>query len=405
MNELNRRDFIKSSALIGSIPFLYPTFAHGMMSSKAKTDQRLVVIILRGGMDSLSAVIPYGDREYYSKRGKLAIDADKVLRLDNYFGFHPSLEPFHKLYKNKELSVIHSTALPYRNRSHFDSQNVLELGSDRPNSTSDGWLNRLVGEIDNSSKNLGLSLGQIVPLIMRGDNKVSSWAPSALPKASGDLTSLVQNIYSNDPLFRDNFSEAIKIKNKASNMLSANREKEMTARSRSPQSIVLMSRMAGKWLSEKDGPRIATLEMGGWDTHAAQGSVDGKISNNFKTLSRGITALKQSLGKAWENTTIVTMTEFGRTVAMNGTNGTDHGTASCMFVMGGAVNGGQILSDWSGLQDTRLYEGRDLMPTTDSRSVLKGIIRDVYGINIRTLDNFIFPNSYNAKPMIRLIKT
>lgn len=404
MSKINRRDFLKSSAIIGSVPLLYPSFVHGMNLAKPQTDRRLVVIILRGGMDSLSAVIPYADQEYYKVRRNLAVDSDKVLRLDNYFSLHPSLDVFHNLYRNRELSVIHSTALPYRNRSHFDLQNVLELGSTRPNSLRDGWLNRLIGEIDSSNSNLGLSLGQIVPLIMRGDNKVSSWAPSALPKMNRDLTSLVKKIYGNDQLFRDNFAEAIKVKNKAGSMISSKREEKMTARSRSPQSIIVMSRMAGKWLSEQDGPRIATLEMDGWDTHAAQGSIDGKLSNNFKTLTKAINALKESLGSTWNKTTIVTMTEFGRTVAMNGTNGTDHGTASCMFVLGGAVNGGKILSDWPGLEKSRLYEGRDLMPTTDSRSVLKGILRDLYGINNRILDNNIFPDSYNAKAIDKLIK-
>jgi len=391
---VTRRDFIKgmcgAAALASTVSF-YPSLAF----ANVRTDKRLVVVLLRGGMDGMAALAPYGDKNYQSLRGDLSLNKDVLLRVDPFFGLHPSLEPLANLYKKGEMICVPASALPYRERSHFDAQNMLELGSSKPHGLKSGWLNRLVDTI-NGDDNMALAFGQGMPTIMRGHASVNSWAPSVLPDVGDDYLSLIQKVYANDKLFSQNFARAMDIQDMAMDAVSGN-ERKMTRKSRSPQAFVTMAGAAGQWLAKQEGPRIATLELGGWDTHVGQGTEGGRLANNLSLFARGIGEMKQGMGQsAWSKTVVIALTEFGRTARPNGNRGTDHGTASTAFLFGGALRGGRMVHKWPGLGDADLYEGRDLRPTIDVNAIVKGVLHEHYGISQRTLSRDIYPNSQNS---------
>ena len=397
---ISRRDFMMgmcSTAAFAMTHTLYP----GMCFANARTNKRLVVVILRGGMDGMAALAPYGDKNYKSIRRDLALNTDSLVKIDPFFGLHPSLESFAQLYKDGDMIAIPATATPYRKRSHFDAQNVLELGSTKPNGLDDGWLNRLVGAIDASDSGLGLAVGQNLPLMMRGDYSVGSWAPSALPDAGNDYMSLIEKMYKHDKLFASNFSKAMELQDMTSD--SMGNDKRMARKSRSPQAFVTMAQMAGKMLSQNTGPRIATLELGGWDTHANQGTEGGRMANNLKLFARGIDALKKQLGSHWGQTTVIAITEFGRTARPNGNRGTDHGTAGTTFLFGGALKGGRIYEKWPGLSESDLYQNRDVRPTIDIRGIMKGVIAEHYNLSDQILRSNIYPGSSGVKSIKGLI--
>lgn len=401
---ISRRNFMKtmcSSAVLAMASTLYP----GLIFANARTDKRLVVVILRGGMDGIGAVVPYGDKNYQAMRGELALDSSTLLRVDPFFGLHPSLEPLAKMYQDGDMIAIPATATPYRERSHFDAQNVLELGSVRPNGLSSGFLNRLAGAINMQDDNLGLAFGQGMPLMMRGQSPVNSWAPSSLKDGSDDYISLVQKIYAHDALLDNSFQKALDLQAMSSDALGGDKEsRKLTRKSRSGSAFVTMAELAGKWLVKENGPRIATLEMGGWDTHFQQGTEGGRMANNLSLLARGIESMKKAMGPTWSKTVIVAMTEFGRTVRPNGTRGTDHGTAGTMLLFGGALKGGRMVHQWPGLDSANLYQDRDLRPTIDMREVMKGVLHEHYGISNQALDQVIYPESGSARVMRGLIR-
>ncbi len=397
---ISRRDLLKgmcSTAVLAMASTMYP----GMVLANAFTDKRLVVVILRGGMDGMAALAPYGDPNYEALRESLALSPETLLRVDPFFGLHPSLEPLAEMYKAGEMIAVPATATPYRERSHFDAQNVLELGSTKPNGLKDGWLNRLVGVI-NAQDDLALAFGQGLPSMLRGSNAVNSWAPSGLPDIDQDYMSLVRKVYAHDPRFAKNFDKALDIQVMGMDAIQGN-EKKMARQSRSPQAFVTMAKTAGEWMSRSDGPRIATLELGGWDTHVQQGTEGGRMANNLSLFARGIDELKKELGPEWNKTVVVAITEFGRTARPNGTNGTDHGTAGTAFLMGGALKGGRIVHQWPGLNEADLYEGRDVRPTIDVRAIVKGILHEHYGVSASALANSIYPGSAEIQPLRGLI--
>ena len=399
---VTRRNFLKSVGGAAALGGTY-TLCPGLSFARARTNKRLVVVMLRGGMDGLAALVPYGDEDYAATRGELALNPDNLIKITPFFGLHPSLEPLAELYKAGEMIAFPASASPYRERSHFDGQNILEIGATKAYDLSGGWLNRAISHIDKHDDMIGLALGQGLPALMRGDNNVNSWAPSALPDISSNYMDLIQKIYLKDNSFSGNLNKALKVQEMGMDALSGN-ERNLTRRSRSQQAIVSMAQTAGKWLKKPDGPRIATLELGGWDTHIRQGVEGGSLANNFSLFARGITALKESLGKEWKNTTVLALTEFGRTAHPNGSAGTDHGTAGTTFLFGGNLNGGHVISHWPGLAEQKLYEGRDLMPTIDTRAICKAILNQHYGISYSALNNDVFPKSAGLDKISGIIK-
>ncbi|HEY5624346.1 MAG TPA: DUF1501 domain-containing protein [Gammaproteobacteria bacterium] len=385
---LDRRRFLSGAAQLGLL-----TTLPGLARSQRAADSRFVLVILRGGLDGLAAVPPLGDPSYANVRGSLAIASADALRLNDLFGLHPALRNAHGLYGQGELAVLHAAATPYRERSHFDGQAVLENGAGGPGETRDGWLNRAAGM--NPAVSSAVALSQNIPLVLRGDVSVSSWAPSRLPEADDDTLDRLDDLYANDPHLSARLEEGISARDLAGRMGGATRQRAQ---------LGPLVAAAGRFLSAPDGPRIAVLETGGWDTHANQGAAQGVLAARLSGLDEGLVTLKSELGDVWRETVVVVATEFGRTVAVNGTRGTDHGTAGCAFVAGGAVNGGRVVSDWPGLARRDLYEGRDLKPTLDLRAVFKGVLEEHFDVTRTELDREIFPSSGDVAPLAGLIR-
>ncbi len=358
----------------------------------AETDKRLVVILLRGAMDGLSAAPPYGDPDYERARTGLALA--NPIKLDATFGLHPNLGGMKQLYDSGELIVVHAAATPYRDRSHFDGQNLLENGSEQPYGLDTGWLNRALAQLPGTGKPLGVALNSHMPLMLRGPAPVTSWAPSLMAPPDADTVQRLASLYGEtDPLLASNFASA----------QGANGVAMGTASGGGYQAFVGLMTAAAKFLTAPDGERIAMVEIGGWDTHVNQVAAFSPLSTNLTTLDHGLAALKTGLGPAWKDTAVLIVSEFGRTVAMNGTQGTDHGTAGVVFAAGGALKGGHVLADWPGLAPANLYQARDLKPTTDFRSIATGVLRDHMGLQGAQLAA-VFPSSSPIKPKDGLIR-
>ena len=385
---LDRRQWLLGAGAAAGLAGL-PTIAF----ASAETDRRLVVIMLRGAMDGLSAAPPFGDPDYAGARTGLAVAkpgaAGGALALDGIFGLNPALANLHARYGKGELVLFHAIASPYRDRSHFDGQNLLENGSTAPYGLTDGWLNRALAGLPGPStagrKELGIALAPAMPLMLRGASPVTSWSPSILPGPNADLVARVQRLYAaTDPKLTAALMAAAEANGAAGGM---------GAPAAGGDAFVTLMSAAAKFLSEPDGPCVAMVDSTGWDTHANQVGPYGVLNRNLIELDKGLDALATGLGPLWSKTAVLVMTEFGRTVAMNGTAGSDHGTASAAFLLGGAVAGGRVMADWPGLKPADLYAGRDLKPTADLRQVMKAALRDHMAVDPGLIDRTVFPDS------------
>ncbi len=370
-----------------------------------ETDKRFVVVLLRGAMDGLSAVPAFGDPNYTSARTGLAVprpgERDGALKLDGFFGLHPALAGFGRRYAGGELLVFHAIASPYRERSHFDGQNLLENGSAKPFGLADGWLNRaltaLPGPLRGSRREFGVALAPAMPLMLRGPAPVTSWSPSILPAPRADLIARLGRLYrETDPKLAKALDGAAQA-NGVTGMAGAGRDG-------AANDLATLMSAAAKFLSEPSGPCVAMVESTGWDTHANQVGPYGVLNRNLLALDRGMEALATGLGDRWKQTAVLIVTEFGRTVAMNGTAGSDHGNGGAAFLLGGAVAGGRVVADWPGLARANLYEGRDLKPTTDLRALMKGALIDHLGIPGAFVERTVFPDSAQVRAMTGLFR-
>lgn len=361
-------------------------------------DRRFVFVILRGGLDGLSAVPAIGDPEFGPARGALAQFGAAPLALDGTFALHPNLAQLHAMYGRGELAVVHAVGLPYRERSHFDAQQVLESGGARPYELATGWLGRALAR----SQAKSIALNTAVPLVLRGPGVVDTWAPSTLPDPGADLVARLDRMYANDPALATalerakalHLDGAMPAEMAGGNAMGAARGGSFT---------VLATR-AAEFLAQPAGPQAAVLEISGWDTHANQANPNGPLANYLRQLDTGLAALREGLlpGGTWDRTVVVVATEFGREVAINGTLGTDHGTGAAAFVLGGAVRGGRVVADWPGLARRDRNEGRDLKITTDLRAVLKSVLSDHLRLAGRDLDDTVFPGSAALRPVALL---
>ena len=295
--------------------------------------------------------------------------------------------------------MVHATASPYRDRSHFDGQDVLESGADTPGHTDSGWLNRALSALPKgeSANPRGLGVGGSTPLIIRGDAPVLGWAPSTLRPVDADLPPRLIELYnSSDPVLAKALQEAIDTGRITGGQDSAG----SFGGPGDPKTMTAMAEGAARLLMAPDGPRLAALAFEGWDTHAAE---QPRLSRQLQGLDAALGAFETTLGPVWNDTAILVITEFGRTAAINGTEGTDHGTATVALLAGGAVKGGRVVSDWPGLKPAQLYQNRDLAPTCDLRGVAKGLLTELYDVSPDTLANLVFPGSADVKPLTGLI--
>ncbi|MEQ1696941.1 MAG: DUF1501 domain-containing protein [Hyphomicrobiaceae bacterium] len=408
----------------------------GMMPKLAiagTREPRFLTIVLRGAVDGLALAAPVGDPDYVRLCGKLAVPRSgdgAGLPLDGFFALNAAMPFLHSLYLKREALILHAVATPYRGRSHFDGQDVLESGLGGVARSDTGWLNRALAGLPHAGASeppKGFAMGAVVPLVMRGTAPVMSWTPKAnhLPLREQTVERLMSLYLHTDAALAKAFAEGMAIDRLANagtdeaaaammaNPAMANAMTPKAAPVTAPaahvaakptpapprpfREFIETAEAAAKFMTTAGGPRIGALSFDGWDTHANEGSVSGPLAGRFGGLDNAIKAFADGMGPAWKDTVVLLVTEFGRTARINGTAGTDHGTGTVAIVLGGGVKGGRLLADWPGLRDADLYEARDLKPTRDLRSITKGILRDHLGIPDGALAETVFPGSAGVK--------
>lgn len=378
-----RRRFLTLSASgMGSL-LVAPQIAFARVVS----NRRFVFVIQRGAADGLSLVPPYGDPAYGGLRGALAETGGQAIKLDGLFALHPALTQIGGMYAKKQALFVHAVASPYRERSHFDGQNVLETGGSAPYRVKEGWINRLVAQLPKAGGEDAIAFAPTVPLALRGAASVTSYAPSALPQAPDDLLARVGQLYAADAQLGPLWQTAMQTRSMAG---------DAGAR----QDPASLGRLAASFLARENGPSIAMLETGGWDTHAGQ---VGRLNAQLKALDTLVAALRDGLGAVWNDTVVLVATEFGRTAAINGTGGTDHGTGSVAMVLGGAVRGGRVIADWPGLGPGALHEGRDLKPTTNLYALIADVAAETFGLDPQRVTKSLFESATASRRLDGLI--
>ncbi len=369
--------WISSAGLAGLLP------ARMVLAAPASTapdpqGPRLVVVMLRGALDGLAAVPATGDPAWSALRpatdgpgGSTAAPA--WLPLQGLFAMHPALAQLHRWYDEGQLLVLHAVGSPYRERSHFDAQQMLESGGERPFALATGWLGRALQATGQG----GVALTSAMPLSLRGADAASTWTPSRNLGSRDDLMARVAALYRDDAVLRQAFAQSMV-------------QQGMAMAGVSDNSMVSLARQAGVFLSAADGPRLAWLETDGWDTHTQQA---GRLARQLGGLDNGLAALRDALGPQWAHTTVLVMTEFGRSAAFNGSGGTDHGTGGVAFLAGGAVAGGRVLADWPGLGPSQLLDGRDLRPTLDLRRVIASVVQRHFGLGEAQVSRTVVPGA------------
>jgi len=373
---ITRRSILASTLALGASGVALPrmAFAQGVGTKK------LLVVLQRGAADGLAMLAPMGDSALSGLRKGSLDEYASARKADGFFAIHPALEAVGNAYASGEALFVHATATSYRERSHFEGQNMLETGASEPYAKSDGWLNRLVAlmaEETRATPPRALALAPTMPLALRGAAPASSYAPSGLPEASEDFLARVGMLYQGDDQLSSLWDRALQTQAMASddglkNLRDARATGELAA-----------SLMRGP-----DGARIAMIESGGWDSHANQ---QGAFRRNARQLDAMLGAYREAMGDAWASTMVLVITEFGRTVRFNGTNGTDHGTASAALVLGGSIRGGRVIADWPGLGAGDLYEGRDLRPTIALEHIVTGALSEHMGIDPNRALAKLFP--------------
>jgi uncharacterized protein (DUF1501 family) len=392
--DMRRRSFLLGLGAAITLPRARVAFA------QAPGEARLAIVLLRGGLDGLFAVQPYGEAGFVELRGALALPEPGreggLLDLGGRFGLHPRMSQLHAMYAANEAMVFHAVAGNWRTRSHFDAQDMLESGADER--LESGWLNRALSAVParRGAQPTGLAVGTDLPLLMRGPTHVGSYAPRGGGRPSPDLLARIADLNAADPLIGPALAEGLRGRGYATATLG----EDGRTRRQPGGAFRALALAAGRLMAQPDGPRVAAFELSGWDTHAQQVP---RLNGPLAQLDDGLAALKQSLGEHWVRTAVLVVTEFGRTVRINGTGGTDHGTGGVAFLAGGAVAGGRIGGDWPGLSERALFQGRDLAPTTDIRSLAKGLLRDHLKLPAQAVAR-AFPASDAATPASGLLR-
>ena len=366
--KMNRRNFLKSS-IVTSLYFAgfgLPSFAN------TGSKKNLVIIMLRGGMDGLCAIPIRGDKNFEKLRSK--INLETTLPLNSDFDLHPALRTFKRLWDKNLGSVVHATSIPYTGRSHFDGQNLMESGGKVPYKIKTGWLGRGMNVAGLTGNGLALSLP--MPLLIRGVPMNDNYYPVEGTMPSEEILDIIKNEF-----------EIHSEKDLSMTLDIIKKRKFQSYGSRRNSSLALN---AGQQLSKIDGPRVAVFEVDGFDTHAAQGSANGAHADCLKEYDNIIEGLKSSLGTEFNNTLILTLTEFGRTIKQNSSNGTEHGYGSAILITGGLVKQSQVYTEWPGLKKKELFEGRDLNSTIDARSVYASAMSNVFEIDFERIRKEVF---------------
>jgi uncharacterized protein (DUF1501 family) len=405
----------RREALIGSGALFAWTQLPRLARAEGR-DPRMLVIVLRGALDGLGAVAPVGDSDWVGLRGDRGLvlgGATLALPLDAFFALNPAMPNLHRLYKAGHAIIVHATATPYRERSHFDGQDVLESGLAKPGAVDTGWLNRALhslasgGRVDPGTGR-ALAVGPVTPLVVRGPAPVMSWAPQQVLPATADTQSRLLELYRHtDP----RLAVALEGRLRLAALERAGGTTDAAGGTQLPPPGIARVRTyfaeaagtSARYLARSDGPRVGAMGFVGWDTHINEGAASGQLAGLLGALDGAIAAIETNMGAAWRETVVAIVTEFGRTARINGTDGTDHGTGGVAFLVGGALKGGRVIADWPGLKAANLFEARDLKPTTDLRAVLKGLLEDHLRVDRALLASSIFPGSAEIAPMAGLV--
>ncbi|HET9617031.1 MAG TPA: DUF1501 domain-containing protein [Pseudolabrys sp.] len=409
----SRRELLLASGVLFA-------WAHMPRAARAEgRDPRFLTIVLRGALDGLATVAPVGDPDWVRLRGEDALTLDgaaRALPLDNFFALNPAMPNLARMYGAGHATIVHAVASPYRERSHFDGQDVLESGLTKPGAADTGWLNRALATLAPAERarrgKEAFAVGPVTPLVARGPAPVMSWTPPKLPPATDDTVMRLLALYRHtDPTLARALEERVDIAAIArAGGMDMRPQKAGKPQQGVPGAAIKTyfadsAGAAAKFLARDDGPRIGALAFDGWDTHANEGAANGRLALLLGALDGALAAIETGMGPAWNETVVAVVTEFGRTARINGTEGTDHGTATVALLAGGALKGGRVVADWPGVAEAKLYESRDLKPTTDLRAVLKGVLRDHVRVDARALDDQVFPGSAGVKPMGGLVVT
>ena len=401
----SRRDMLLASGTLFAWAYL-PKLARA-----EGRDPRFLTIVLRGALDGLAAVAPVGDPDWVALRGDNALTANgktPPLKLDDFFALNPAMPNLHRMFKANQAIIVHACATPYRERSHFDGQDLLESGLPKPAASDSGWLNRALsglapgGRVDPRNSK-AFAVGPVTPLVMRGPAQVLSWSPQRIQPASADTVQRLLDLY------RHTDTKLAAAIDESTRLAAIEHSGEMAQKAGGPHPTQVRGYFAeaagtaAKFLAQPDGPRVGALALDGWDTHNNEGIAQGRLSQLLGSLDGALGAIETNMGPAWHETVVALVTEFGRTAHINGTDGTDHGTATVALLVGGALKGGRVIADWPGLKPANLYENRDLKPTTDLRAVLKGLLKDHLRADDRVLADNVFPGSKDVKPVAGLV--
>lgn len=385
--------------------------------------KKFIFVICRGGMDGLTVSPPVGDPDYQGLRGQIALK-DEALRLDGTFALHPALAATYALARAGEARIVPAVATPDRARSHFEAQDVLETGAAAVYAESSGWLNRTVESLARARKVSALSVGPTAPLVLRGKAPYASWSPGRIVDGSARLPTLLQDLYKDDPLLGPALARGLATEAMAQEAMTSAAQMAPAPAAATPVAMTssgapgqgaraqqqqgqnaarqLGMTLAG-FMREANGPQIAAISLDGFDTHANEGAAQGQLAGRLSYLDAVLDGIHTGLGPEWKDTVVVVATEFGRTARVNGTGGTDHGTASTALLLGGALKTGGIVGDWPTLKASALFENRDLYPTVEMRGLLKGVLGEHLGVEKAALDSTIFPDSAGVKPVTALV--
>ncbi len=410
-----RRELLKAMAVGAVTLTLWPRRAWSA-GGATSAQPLLLVVMLRGGLDGLHALPPIGDNAWGALRGSLPFvtgDASaKPLPLDRNFALNPAMPYAASLYQQKTFLPVVAVAPPYQGRSHFEAQDCVENGSARPSGAQDGWMNRCVANLHGEE---GLAIASAMPLIMRGNAKVSTWSPPLPTTIDPNLLQRLDTLYAEDPRLAEAYSRAVAESHDdavmdadaaGTAMLPATGapggRKAGAARAYGIGALPDLMGAAGKFMARGDGPQIAFVEDTGWDTHAGEVAI---LQRKLGQLDAGLKNYREAMGAAWDRTVVVVVTEFGRTALVNGTGGTDHGTGGVAFLAGGSVAGGRVAGQWPGIARQDLNEGRDVHATTDMRALFKGVLAGHLLVPASVLDARVFPDSSAIRPMEGLLRT
>jgi uncharacterized protein (DUF1501 family) len=408
----------RREALIGS-GALFAWACTPRLARAEGRDPRVLVIVLRGALDGLGMVAPTGDPDWIGLRGDKALVPDgktPALPLDSFFALNPAMPNLYRLYQTRQATIVHAAATPYRERSHFDGQDVLESGYAKPGFRDSGWLNRALTALEpggrvnpRGTRGRPFALGPVTPLVARGSAPMLTWVPQQLLPAGEDTQMRLLDLYRHtDPKLAhalEGRQDVVTISRSAGMDAPPPQDGQpaLVGMARVRKYVTDVSSAAARYLAQPDGPRVGAVSFIGWDTHYNEGAVGGQLANLLGVLDDGIAAFEKNMGDAWRETVVAIITEFGRTARINGTDGTDHGTGTVAVLAGGALQGGRVVADWPGVKAASLYENRDLKPTTDLRAVLKGVLKDHLRLDERALAERVFPGSDGVRPMAGLL--